>query len=1076
MCKISDFIVKKEDRQPGKQYMYYRVEGDGCINNGTTSQKERYSKKTVATLERWYDVSMFLPVTSKDRPDDIFHSFLKTKRIYPIRGRDIFDPKDLDLENFEKCLLELANEKLGIGIKGKLTLRPYQEEGGKALIDFINSNKQSFLFEAIMGYGKTYSTYYALQETNLNTIAIVTHRLAVNDAWIQDFKKAHLERLGFALKSPEYTLGNWVMAKHRIVLAPSRDNKIFKGINADLWISDEAHLNDGSKAADDFYKDKRVLYITATGDRLATRAKDSFYVGLLSMSTWIVEGIIPREMFIIPEIKMVTKFADWDFGKLTGYTDIQLTTLLDDIVEKSTDSTMIKNGMVKCQSRCANAEKLYQIAMIAHPEIKWYLSTCSKSFVNGKAVKNGKLAIQMFDKDCEKEKNITHILITVFQGKESYSYYDLQNVFHLCDRDSSDGFIQLSGRLFRPKQNTHETTATFYLYSPLVKLSSVIWNLYEKDCKKNNVPCTESGFNNFVRIFKISIDDIQLELSATKVLNEIALRGDLLRNSTQEDWDVLCDFFGGNVGTGNSSLVNGNKVSTSSGSRKKHFHSTKSTTDEDEEAHNSSSERDYIKVKKLFEEMIVKLTFYFKMLEYYSNNIDKVSLSNRKHFKEIIKGYKYPESVVDLLNFPVFNFLTTVHNFRDNQKVSDLFNRLSKSTLENVLKRVIAMKDMEIKDLPYAVYSPHTKNKVVSGKITKVAFDKYFIPKIKKFATSSKIFALRIGIDAVLSLKELGYSNIIYYTDIVAEKFIFDYYGVECRYVKQVAGKEDWVETIEGLSMQFDLIIMNPPYDKNLHLKILSKAISQLSANGEVINLSPTRWLQDPFAKYKKASDYFRFEKEISKHIAALQILSNKEMEEQFDIHLYTDLGIYTCNKKGGFAYQDVYKKNRSKLELRILNTLVTHDNIKNHMEIGKRDGIRVLLALIAGNRGNLPIYKDLSYVINGYKDGKDWTECKQNGNYVKEKGSGIPNSIKFDTEVEATNFYNSYNTLFSKWLCDTFTLDQHIQVQFLPFMKDYTKPWTNKEFCDYFNITGYISDTMATPNSEWEEILACYN
>ena len=42
--------------------------------------------------------------------------------------------------------------------------------------------------------------------------------------------------------------------------------------------------------------------------------------------------------------------------------------------------------------------------------------------------------------------------------------------------------------------------------------------------------------------------------------------------------------------------------------------------------------------------------------------------------------------------------------------------------------------------------------------------------------------------------------------------------------------------------------------------------------------------------------------------------------------------------------------------------------------------------------------------------------------------------------------------------------------------MKDYTKPWTNKEFCDYFNITGYISDTMATPNSEWEEILACYN
>jgi len=1077
MYKISDFIVKKEDRQPGIQYMYYRIEGDGYINNGTTSQKERYSKKTAATVERWYDVSKILPVTSKDRPDDIFHNSLKVDGIYPVRGRDIFDPKDLDLATFEKHLVDFANEKIGANTKSKLTLRPYQEEGGKAVVDFINSNKTAFLLEAIMGYGKTYTTYYALQETNLNTIAIVTHRLAVNDAWIKDFKSAHLEKLGFALKSPEYTLGNWAMAKHRIILAPSRDNKVFKNIKADLWISDEAHLEDASKAAEEFYKDKRVLYVTATGDKLSNRVKDSFYVDLLDMSNWIAAGIIPKDMFIIPEIKMVTKFADWDFGKLTGYTDIQLAQLLDDIVSKSTDSKIIKNGMIKCQSRCANAYKLYQAAIIAHPEIKWYLSTCNKSFANGKQVSSGKQAIQTFDKDCKDEKNTTHILITVFQGKESYSYYDLYNVFHLCDKDSSDGFIQLSGRLFRPKQNTHETTATFYLYSPLVKLSNVIWNLYEKSCKKHGILCTKSGFDNFVRIFKVFVNNIPYELSATKVLNEIALHGDLLRNSNQDDWDTLCDFFGGNVGEGSSTFVNGSKTTTSSGSHKT---STKAipviSEDEENTEENNSSERDYINVKRHYEEMANRLPFYFKTLEYLRDNPNKVSLSNQKHVKEILKDFKYPESVDDLRSFPIFNFLTIVYNFKDNQRVIDLFSRLSDTLLENLLKRIIAHKDTELKDLPYALYSPHTKNKVVSGRIEESAFDMYFIPKLYKFSKTCKILTLRIGIDAVLSLKKLGFSNIIYYTDIVSEKAMFDYYGIECKYVKQVAGKEDWTATIEGLDMQFDLIIMNPPYDKNLHLKVLSKAISQLSTNGEVINLSPTRWLQDPFAKYKKSSDYFRFEKEISKHIVDLQILSNKEMEEQFNIHLYTDLGIYTCNKIGGFKYQDIYKRNRSKLELRILNIIVKHDNIKNHMDIAKRDGIRVLLALIAGNRGNLPIYKDLSYVIDGYKDGKDWTECKQNGNYVKEKGSAIPNSIKFNTEIEATNFYNSYKTLFSRWLCDTFTLDQHIQVQFLPYMNDYTKAWTNKRFCDYFKITGYISDTEAAPNSEWEEILACYN
>ena len=52
--------------------------------------------------------------------------------------------------------------------------------------------------------------------------------------------------------------------------------------------------------------------------------------------------------------------------------------------------------------------------------------------------------------------------------------------------------------------------------------------------------------------------------------------------------------------------------------------------------------------------------------------------------------------------------------------------------------------------------------------------------------------------------------------------------------------------------MNFDHIIMNPPYDKNLHLKILQEAIKH---SDDVVNLSPIRWLQDPLAEYKKNSD-----------------------------------------------------------------------------------------------------------------------------------------------------------------------------------------------------------------------------
>ena len=41
--------------------------------------------------------------------------------------------------------------------------------------------------------------------------------------------------------------------------------------------------------------------------------------------------------------------------------------------------------------------------------------------------------------------------------------------------------------------------------------------------------------------------------------------------------------------------------------------------------------------------------------------------------------------------------------------------------------------------------------------------------------------------------------------------------------------------------MKFDLIIMNPPYKRDLHLKILAKAIKLITDDGIVVNISPVR-------------------------------------------------------------------------------------------------------------------------------------------------------------------------------------------------------------------------------------------
>ena len=57
--------------------------------------------------------------------------------------------------------------------------------------------------------------------------------------------------------------------------------------------------------------------------------------------------------------------------------------------------------------------------------------------------------------------------------------------------------------------------------------------------------------------------------------------------------------------------------------------------------------------------------------------------------------------------------------------------------------------------------------------------------------------------------------------------------------------------------MNFDKVIMNPPYNKGFHLKIFDETYKHLNKNGCCVNLSPSTWIAKhtntrPIAKYRK--------------------------------------------------------------------------------------------------------------------------------------------------------------------------------------------------------------------------------
>lgn len=250
---------------------------------------------------------------------------------------------------------------------------------------------------------------------------------------------------------------------------------------------------------------------------------------------------------------------------------------------------------------------------------------------------------------------------------------------------------------------------------------------------------------------------------------------------------------------------------------------------------------------------------------------------------------------------------------------------------------------------------------------------------------------------------------------------------------------------------KFDIVLMNPPYDKNLHLKFIRKI---LNISDKVINISPIRWLTDPFAKDKRST--LKQYEDVAKHIESVESLKNNKT--LFDIAIYSYLGIYKLsNEETDFDYNNFWKTQKTNIQTSIIEKICFGKDkfISNVIEHNTNDGIRVLIGDIGGNRGALPTYKDFIYAIDGKVDGEDWTKKKNFGGYVKKEGTKIPNSIKFESKEEATNFYNSYQHFKPlKGLCKLTIQQQHIQLNRLPFFNDYSKPITEEWFKKHFNLT----------------------
>lgn len=213
-------------------------------------------------------------------------------------------------------------------------------------------------------------------------------------------------------------------------------------------------------------------------------------------------------------------------------------------------------------------------------------------------------------------------------------------------------------------------------------------------------------------------------------------------------------------------------------------------------------------------------------------------------------------------------------------------------------------------------------------------------------------------------------------------------------------------------------IIMNPPYNRCLHLKILSHLINEYP-EVEVVNLSPDDWIINPLIKYTTKKCELSFRKKLLPHLADLEHISLDDFNKLFGTSSFFGVGIQYYTKEGGYDY----------------NKFINNDALTNKIwnAVTKMPSLRSKFEPLKDNDLFVPIRRRTHHA---YK----WTEDKINAT----------EGIQFETKEEKENFVASLNTWIYKYLNKFPEGENSARV---PYLGDYTHAWTNEMLYEYFHL-----------------------
>ena len=222
--------------------------------------------------------------------------------------------------------------------------------------------------------------------------------------------------------------------------------------------------------------------------------------------------------------------------------------------------------------------------------------------------------------------------------------------------------------------------------------------------------------------------------------------------------------------------------------------------------------------------------------------------------------------------------------------------------------------------------------------------------------------------------------------------------------------------------MNFDHIIMNPPYDDgskgmgHIDEKILFTVLSSFT-NSDVVSLQPCNLVVDP---YKMLNS-----NKLMNRLTSFDIISKDDANHHFNIGLSKDLAIYHFGKEND-RFKNLCAES---LTVKILsNTKTTLNQICN---IDKPYKIYILRKTFGAST---PIF----WEYDEFKGSK----------------SQLDYYVAFDTMEEKINFLNVQKSKLYKYIYKKIRFGRQVRLTCVPVLPTYTHPWTDEMLYQYFDLT----------------------